>query len=181
MGNLLTSDFIQLQNVRNDLIKYTVTQTFDYPLAELLSAREDRYKYLDKFPDLKNVTLLEERNEGTKIFQKRSVSLARSLPQVLQPVLGDTGLMEESVFYTDTNTHEFIFYPPKNKSVVTIKGKSNYSSISESKSQRVYHCEVNSGVFMVGGLIEAAIEEIHKHSLEKDRNSILNFLQNKPV
>ena len=27
---------------------------------------------------------------------------------------------------------------------------------------------------------ETAIEEIHKHSLEKDKNSILNFLKNKP-
>ena len=28
------------------MIKYTVTHVFEYPLAELLSAREDRYKYL---------------------------------------------------------------------------------------------------------------------------------------
>lgn len=159
------------------MIKYTITQTFDYPLAKLLSAREDRYKYLDKFPDLKNVTLLEERKEGDKIYQKRSVSLARSIPQVLQPILGDTGLMEESVFYTTTNTHEFVFFPPNNKNVVTITGKSVYSEISDSKSQRVYQCEVKSTVFMVSGLIEAAIEEIHKHSLEKDKTSILSFLQ----
>lgn len=161
------------------MIKYTITQAFDYPLAQLLAAREDRYKYLDKFPDLKNVTLLEEKKEGDKIFQKRSVSLARSIPQVLQPVLGDTGLYEESVFYISTNTHEFLFYPPNNKNVVTITGKSVYSELSESKSQRVYQCEVKSTVFMISGIIEAAIEEIHKHSLEKDKNSILNFLQSK--
>jgi hypothetical protein len=163
------------------LIKYTVTHTFEYSLPELLSAREDRYKYLDKFPDLQNVTLLEERKEGNKIFQKRSVSLASSLPQVLQPLLRDTGLIEESVFYTETNTHEFTFYPPSNKSIVTISGKSAYSSISDSQSQRIYQCEVKSGVFLISGVVEAAIEEIHKHSLEKDKNSILNFLRNKPV
>jgi hypothetical protein len=163
------------------LIKYTVTHVFEYPLAELLSAREDRYKYLDKFPDLQNVTLLDERVEGNKIFQKRSVSLAKSLPQVLQPLLGDTGLIEESVFYTDTNTHEFVFFPPNNKKVVTISGKSAYTVLSDKSSQRVYHCEVKSEVFLVSGLVEAAIEEIHKHSLEKDKNSILNFLTNKPV
>ena len=163
------------------MIKYTVTQTFEYPLSELLSAREDRYKYLDKFPDLQNVTLLEERKEGTKIFQKRKVSLAKSLPQVLQTLLSDTALIEESVFYTDLNTHEFVFFPPDNKNIVTINGKSTYSSISEKQSQRIYNCEVKSGVFLVSGVIEAAIEEIHKHSLEKDKNSILNFLQNKPT
>jgi hypothetical protein len=51
-------------------MKYTVTHKFNYSLFDLLRAREDRYKYLDKFPDLKNVTLLEERKEGKLIFQK---------------------------------------------------------------------------------------------------------------
>ena len=70
-------------------MKYTVTHKFNYSLFDLLRAREDRYKYLDKFPDLKNVTLLEERKEGKLIFQKRKVSLASSLPPVLVPLLDD--------------------------------------------------------------------------------------------
>jgi len=57
-------------------MKYTVKHVFDYSLEEVLAARENRYKHLDKFPELQNVTLLEERREGDNIFQKRKVSLA---------------------------------------------------------------------------------------------------------
>jgi hypothetical protein len=162
-------------------MKYTIKHEFNYSLEELLSAREDRYKHLDKFPDLQNVTIIEERTEGNKIFQKRNVSLAKSLPAVLQTVMKDSNLLEQSIFHTDTNTHEFTFVPPNNEKVVTIKGKSVYRSLGEKKSERVYDVEVKSEVFLVSGAIEAAIAEIHKHSLEKDKNSILSFLQNRPA
>ncbi|MEM7179644.1 MAG: DUF2505 family protein [Spirochaetota bacterium] len=158
-------------------MKYTVTHTFEYPLEKLLKAREDRYKHLDKFPDLKNITLLEEREEGEKIFQKRKISLAGSLPPVMATLLEEAALVEESYFYTATNTHEFKLFPPGNEKVVTIKGVSTYKSTSETTSERHYEVEVKSSVFLVSGLIEAAIEEIHKNSLKKDKNSIIKFIQ----
>lgn len=46
-------------------MKYKVVQQFPVPLKDLLKAREDRYKYLDKFPELKNVELLEEKRTVT--------------------------------------------------------------------------------------------------------------------
>ena len=101
-------------------MKYTVTHKFNYSLFDLLRAREDRYKYLDKFPDLKNVTLLEEKKDGALIFQKRKVSLASSLPPVLVPLLDDASLLEESTFNTDTNTHDFKIFPPKNEKFLDI-------------------------------------------------------------
>ena len=162
-------------------MKYTVKHVFDYSLEEVLTAREDRYKHLDKFPDPQNVSLIEERKEGEKLYQTRKVSLAKSLPAVLQNVMKDASLIETSVFHTDTNTHDFTFAPPDGEKIVKIIGKSEYKSLGEKKCERVYHVEVKSQVFLVGGLVEAAIEEIHKHSLEKDKNSILNFLKNKPA
>lgn len=159
-------------------MKYTVTHKFNYPLSDLLAAREDRYKHLDRFPDLKNITLIDERKEGNKIFQKRKISLVGSLPPVMANMLEEAALLEESVFDTETNTHDFKLFLQKMK-VVTIKGTSLYSETSSSTSQRSYEVEVKSSVFIVGGLIETAIEEIHKHSLEKDKNSILKFLQDK--
>lgn len=161
-------------------MKYKVVQKFNYTLEALLKAREDRYKYLDKFPDLKNVTLIDERKEGNLIYQKRKVSLAASLPPVLTSLLDDASLLENSTFNTDTNTHDFTIAPPKNEKVVTIIGHSVYRTTSDGFSERIYDVEIKSGVMLVGGLIEAAIEEIHKHSLEKDRNSILKFLAEKP-
>jgi hypothetical protein len=160
-------------------MKYTVTHKFNYSLFDLLRAREDRYKYLDKFPDLKNVTLLEEKKEGNLIFQKRKVSLASSLPPVLVPLLDDAALLEESTFNTDTNTHDFKLFPPKNEKTITITGHSVYHTTSDGFSERVYNVEVKSGVLFIGGLVEAAIEGIHKHSLEKDRISIQKFLDDK--
>jgi len=160
-------------------MKYTVTHKFNYSLFDLLRAREDRYKYLDKFPDLKNVTLLEEKKEGNLIFQKRKVSLASSLPPVLVPLLDDASLLEESTFNTETNTHDFKISPPKNGNVVMITGHSVYRSTSDGFSERIYNVEVKSSVLFIGSLVEAAIEGIHKHSLEKDRVSIQKFLDDK--
>lgn len=157
-------------------MKYTVSHKFEVPLADLLKAREERYNQLDKFPELKNVTLLEERKEGAKVFQKRKVSLGSSLPSVVATLLEDPSLIEESSFDLDTNTHVFKLAPPKNEKIVTISGKSIYREVTPTSSERVYDVEVKSEVFLVSPLIEAAIEEIHKHSLEKDKNSINQFL-----
>jgi len=157
-------------------MKYTVTHTFDVSLADLLRAREDRYKNLDKFPDLKNVSLLEEKKEGNKVFQKRKIDLGASLPTVLATALNDPSLIEESTFDLDSNTHIFKLFPPDNEKVVTISGMSVYRELTGNSSERSYDVEVKSEIFLVGVLIEGAIEEIHRHSLEKDRSSINQFL-----
>lgn len=157
-------------------MKYKVTHTFPVSLEKLLHAREERYQHLDQFPDLKNVTLLEEKKEGNIITQKRKVSLEGSLPVVLQAALSDLSLIEESTFDTATNTHVFKIAPPGKDNVFVIKGKSVYQSTGASTSERSYDLDVNSGLLFVSPIVEKAIEEIHKHSLEKDRNSIAKFL-----
>ncbi|MCG6149604.1 DUF2505 family protein [Leptospira levettii] len=156
-------------------MKYQVTHTFPVPLDKLLHAREERYKHLDQFPDLKNVTLLEEKKEGNLIHQKRKVSLEGSMPAVLSAALNDLSLLEESTFDTTTNTHEFKIAPPGKDNVFVIKGKSKYEE-SGSESKRSYDVDVVSSLLFVSPIVEKAIEEIHKHSLEKDRKSIAKFL-----
>ncbi|MCZ8154511.1 MAG: DUF2505 family protein [Leptospira sp.] len=156
-------------------MKYNVTHTFPVSLEKLLHAREERYQHLDQFPDLKNVTLLEEKKEGNIIIQKRKVSLEGSLPAVLSAALTDLSLVEESTFDTTTNTHIFKIAPPGKDNVFVIKGKSTYSGKGDS-SERSYDVEVSSGLLFVSPIVEKAIEEIHKHSLEKDRKSIAKFL-----
>lgn len=158
--------------------QYKVVQTFPVPLQDLLKAREDRYKYLEQFPELKNVELLEEKKEGDRVFQKRKVKLADSLPKVLATLLSDPSLLENSVFDLSTNTHEFTIAPPGNDSIVTIKGVSVYKELGPNESERSYDVQVSSGVFLMGTVIETVIEEIHRHSLDKDKNSISEFLKN---
>ncbi|MDF3819898.1 DUF2505 family protein [Leptospira sp. 96542] len=157
-------------------MKYQVTHTFPVSLEKLLHAREERYKHLDQFPDLKNVTLVEETKEGNIIKQKRKVSLEGSMPAVLSAALTDLSLLEDSTFDTTTNTHEFKISPPGKDNVFVIKGKSRYESKSAEESQRSYEVEVHSSLLFVSPIVEKAIEEIHKHSLEKDRKSIAKFL-----
>ncbi len=156
-------------------MKYKVTHSFSVPLAKLLHAREERYKHLDQFPDLKNVTLLEEKKEGNIITQKRKVSLEGSMPAVLSAALTDLSLLEESTFDIVTNTHEFKISPPGKDNVFIIKGKSIYQTAGDG-SERSYDVEVLSSLLFVSPIVEKAIEEIHKHSLEKDRKSIAKFL-----
>jgi len=156
-------------------VKYKVTHSFSVPLAKLLHAREERYKHLDQFPDLKNVTLLEETKEGNIITQKRKVSLEGSMPAVLSAALTDLSLLEESTFDITTNTHEFKISPPGKDNVFIIKGKSIYQAAGDG-SERSYDVEVLSSLLFVSPIVEKAIEEIHKHSLEKDRKSIAKFL-----
>ncbi|MCU0823067.1 MAG: DUF2505 family protein [Leptospira sp.] len=157
-------------------MKYQVTHTFPVSLEKLLHAREERYKHLDQFPDLKNVTLVEETKEGNIIKQKRKVSLEGSMPAVLSAVLSDLSLLEDSTFDITTNTHEFKIAPPGKDNVFTIKGKSRYSEKGAGESERSYDVEVSSSLLFVSPIVEKAIEEIHKHSLEKDRKSIAKFL-----
>ncbi|AAS72262.1 hypothetical protein LIL_20296 [Leptospira interrogans serovar Linhai str. 56609] len=158
-------------------MKYKVVQQFPVPLQNLLKAREDRYKYLDKFPELKNVELIEEKKEGNLVYQKRKVKLAESMPKVLATLLSDPSLLENSTFNLETNTHEFTLAPPGNENILKISGVSVYKELGPDKSERSYDVEVKSGVFLMGAAIEAVIEEVHKHSLEKDRNSISEFLK----
>ncbi|MBM9590891.1 DUF2505 family protein [Leptospira sp. 201903075] len=160
-------------------MKYQVTHTFSVPLDKLLHAREERYKHLDQFPDLKNVTLLEETKDGNIIRQKRKVSLEGSMPAVLSAALNDLSLLEESTFDITTNTHEFKISPPGKDNVFVIKGKSKYEA-DGSESKRSYDVDVISSLLFVSPIVEKAIEEIHKHSLEKDRKSIAKFLGVEP-
>jgi len=157
-------------------MKYKVSHEFAVPLEKLLQAREDRYKHLDKFPDLKNVTLVEERKEGDLVFQKRKMSLEGSMPSVLTAALSDPSLFEDSTFDTKSLTHTFKIAPPDKENVFRILGKSVYASSGENTSRRSYEVEVKSDLLFVAPLVEKAIEEIHKHSLEKDRKSISKFL-----
>lgn len=157
-------------------MKYKVVQKFEVSLEKLLQAREDRYKNLDQFPDLKNVSLIEEKREGNQVIQKRKIDIGASMPPVLATALSEPCLMEDSVFYTDTNIHEFKLYPPNKENVVTISGISHYNSIDENNSERTYDVTVKSKLLLIAPAVEMAIEGFHKHSLEKDMASIRKFL-----
>jgi hypothetical protein len=160
--------------------KINIEQTFDHPLDVLLSARQERYKHLDKFPELKNVQIVSETTEGHILKQVRNISLADAMPAVLQTVLpsGANMLVEESEFDDTTNTHTFKVTPGGGlDNIFMVKGVSRYFASGDSKSTRTYDIEVTSKVLFVGGVVETAIGDVYRHNLEKDKSSIEHFIQ----
>ncbi len=160
--------------------KITVDQKFEYPLETLLKAREERYKHLDKFPELKNVTTVKEEREGDILKQTRHISIADSLPSVLTTLMpsGASTLVEDSEFNLASHLHTFRVVPGGNlDSLFTVTGVSHYYAEENGKSGRNYEIEVKSQTLFIGGIIENAIAELYAHNLEKDKSSILNFIE----
>lgn len=159
--------------------KIQVEQTFDHPLATVLRAREERYKHLDKFPELKNVHIVSEVREGHILKQVRNISLADSMPAVLQTVLpsGANVLVEESEFDDRDNVHTFKVTPGGGlDNIFTVKGVSKYFAAGDSKATRTYDIEIVSKVLFVGAVVETAIGDMYKHQLDKDKASVENFI-----
>ncbi|GIX42722.1 MAG: hypothetical protein KatS3mg129_2455 [Leptospiraceae bacterium] len=157
-----------------------ITQEFPVPLDVLLKARQERYKHLDKFPELKNVKIIEETQNGNILHQVRHISIGASAPPILAQVLpkGADTLIEESDFYLDTNVHKFKVIPSGgNDNLFLIEGESIYEKKDENTSLRKYKIHITSKVLFIGGAIEAAIAEIYSNSLKKDQESIKHFIE----
>ncbi len=160
--------------------KISIQQEFPYPLAVLLRAREERYKQLDKFPELKNVHIVSESRNGHILDQKREISIADSMPAVIAALLpaGADLLVETSQFDEISHVHTFRVAPGGgNDHIFAIKGHSRYFEVGEHEAARAYEIEITSQAFLVGPIVENAIAELYGGNLEKDRRSILHFIQ----
>ncbi len=160
-------------------MKIKVEQEFDYPLDTLLRAREERYKHLDKFPELKNVTVVEEKHEGDVLRQVRHISIAESMPAALATIMpADAAkLIESSEFKGSENLHTFEVTPGGGLDIFKITGVSHYYPLGETRSGRNYEIEIKSKVFLAGPMIEGAIADVYRRNLEKDKSSIAHFIQ----
>lgn len=160
--------------------KISIEQTFAHPLETLLQAREERYKHLDKFPELKNVSIESEENIGNILKQVRHIHLGSSLPAVLVPILprGADTLVETSEFDHTTNQHTFHVIPDGgNERIFAINGVSHYYKQEDGNSARNYEITIESKAFLVSGLVESTIGEIYLSNLKKDQNSIEHFIR----
>ncbi|MCR9144726.1 MAG: DUF2505 family protein [bacterium] len=160
--------------------KITVRQEFEYPLETLLLAREERYKHLDKFPELKNVHIIEETREDGILKQVRHIDLGESLPIAISALMpgGSTVLVETSEFNEASHEHTFQVTPGGGlDNIFTVSGVSRYHAVDDGKSARDYAIEIRSRAFLVGPVVEGAIAEVYSNNLNKDRQSILNFIK----
>ena len=159
--------------------KISIEQKFDCTLDVLLRARMERYNHLERFPELKNVKVLEEEKSETSLKQKRSIHIAESLPPVLATLLppGSDTLVEDSFFDLKNNIHTFTVTPGGNlDKIFTIKGVSTYKELDTEHSVRIYELEIISRAFIVGPVVETTIAEIYRKNLEKDKKSIGDFI-----
>ena len=146
-----------------------------------MRAREDRYKHPERFPELKHVKVVSDTWEGHIHKQERHISILGGMPAVLLPLLpgGDTTMVEWSEFDTQTNQHTFRIIPKGMLAgdIFTIDGISNYFSLDNGNSARSYDIKIESGVFLAGSLIETTLSELYVQNAERDRNSIVEFIQ----
>ena len=160
--------------------KVSIRQEFDYPLATLLEAREERYKHLDKFPELKNVHIIEEHREGNRLKQTRHIDLGEALPQAISVLLPHDAkiMVETSEFNEESHEHTFKVTPGGGfDNIFTIQGVSRYHSLDDGRSARDYEIEITSKALFVGLMVESAIADVYGKNIEKDRVSILNFIK----
>lgn len=159
--------------------KLSIRQEFEHPLQTLLEAREERYKRLDKFPELKNVRVVSETRDGELLKQVREISIADSLPPIIATLLpaGADHLLESSEFDSREHLHTFRVTPGGHDQIFLIKGESRYYSTGDNASGRSYDIDITSKAFLVGPVVENAIAEVYAKNLEKDRRSILHFIE----
>ena len=159
--------------------KISVNQEFDCSLSLLLRAREERYKHLDKFPELKNVKIISEETEGNVLKQVRHISIAGSLPPVISTLMppGADSLHEKSEFNEENLTHTFQVSPGGHENLFLLKGVSRYYELEGDRAGRNYELEITSKAFLVSMVVESTIAEIYRTNLAKDHKSILNFIK----
>lgn len=160
-------------------MKIKVEQEFDCNLDMLLRAREERYKHLDKFPELKKVTVVAEEEDGETLRQVRHISIAESMPAVLATVMpeGSQVLVESSEFNLKEHLHTFEVKPGGGLDIFHITGVSRYYGLADGRAGRNYEIDIKSKAFLIGGVIEGAIADIYRKNIEKDKTSIANFIK----
>ena len=158
----------------------SLSQDFDCPLELLLKLRQERYQNPERYPELKNIRVISEEREGTKLHQVRQISLSASLPESVSAFWPSSleKFSEKSIFDTEKQTHDFEVSPADQNSLhfFHIKGRSQYKTLGTMQCQRQYEVEVTSKAFLIGGLIETFLADLYTKNLEKDRQNILKAI-----
>ena len=156
------------------------SQDFDCPLEFLLELRQERYKNPERYPELKDIQIISEKQEGAKIYQEKHISLSAKLPEGIAAFWPSSleKLSEKSTFDTEQQIHEFEVFPEGqgDSPFFHMKGKSEYKTLGPTRCQRKYEIEVESKAFLIGGLVENLIADIYVKNLEKDRQITLKTI-----
>lgn len=160
-------------------MKFSLKQDFPYSLEKVLEARDKRWDNLDKFPELKNQQLLEEKTEDDILHQKRRLDFGTQVPSIVKTALpnGMLELIEDSQFNTQSKVHSFTVYPKGMEKKFMIKGKTNYVAVDDQSSRREYEIEIKVNVPVIGGTIESQVAKQYKNSIIKDHKKLMDFIK----
>jgi hypothetical protein len=163
-------------------MKYKAEFIFDAPEAMVWEAREKRFEHPERFPELQKQELMDRKEDGDVIKQKRKIELSASVPKALRTVLPAEMLkcIDESVYDRSKGTHHFVVKPNFKTDVFTCKGFSKYEEFEEGgkvKTKRYLELDVIVKVPIVGRKAEEVILDGYKKNVLRDNDSITEMVE----
>jgi len=163
-------------------MKFKAKLTFDGTTDMVWEAREKRFENPEKFPELQKHEELERREEGSKIYSKRKIELAASIPKPLRRVLSPDMMkcIDESVYDLEAGTHKWDITPTFKTRAFKCTGFSKYTEFEEGgekKTLREIELEVKVNIPVLGAMAEQVILEGYKKNLDRDNESIAKMLE----
>lgn len=163
-------------------MKYRKEIVLDGTFKQVWDAREKRFEHPEKFPEMKHQKVIEKREEGNKLFQKREIELSASIPKALQRVLSEEMMkcIDDSVYDLETGIHTWSVKSMTKNSIFKCTGYSKYTEFEtggETKTRRLLEIEVKVNLPVIGSLAEQVIMEAYKKSLMKDNESIAEMVK----
>ena len=158
-------------------MKYTAEFEFDATADVVWEAREKRFEHPERFPELQKQELIDRKEEGDIIKQKRKIELSASIPKALRTILPSEMMkcIDESVYDMKKGTHHFVVKPNFKSDVFVCKGYSKYTE-TNGKTKRYIELEVKVKVPIVGKMAEEVILESYKKNVLRDNESMKEMI-----
>ena len=115
---------------------------------------EDYNKDLYAELKMKEHKILEQREEGGKLFRSVKITPQKEVPAVFRAVISDMSYTERDVFHRDRSSMDVIIEPALMRDRFDMKGVYSVKSTGEGKCKRTFEGDVKVSVMLLGGKIE---------------------------
>ena len=158
--------------------EFIITQKFPCDLKNLIEIK-DKCKFLT---DDENINILSQKKTTSLFTQTRQIPLNSNLPKEFISFLPKniSSFIEESSFDYSNNIQDIYIYidNKEKKDLISIRAKCTYTSINSKEAQRKYEITIQTKLFLIAKKIETVIGEAYKKILDKNQETIFNFINN---